>query len=182
VTGSDPYQWRFRVPAENVEILRTSTSFFLNLGWNSGVAPPLLNGKTYEVDVRASADGGITWYGYDSHPWGDLGLLTIGVSPAQGGREKMTSESTGGGVVVWPDPNNGEHVYISLDAQDEQIGKINVDMHDPLGPLVVSTVFNTRSDHLPTVMPIPNGIANGVYLVTVSDGVSRHTRRILISR
>src|SRR5690606_29612879 len=83
VRGATHYQWRFRVPAEEPVIQPvtvTTNVYHLHLF----TVPGLLYGKTYEVEVRASKNGTVTWCGTGnqnpavlSPAWGDICLLTI---------------------------------------------------------------------------------------------------------
>src|SRR5690606_31648163 len=89
VSGANSYQWRFRnVSAAAPDIIRTSTTYFLQLNWPTN---PLVPGSQYQVDVRARKNlnpGGQTWC--TDHvapalvdPWGTVCLLTIQGSNAQ---------------------------------------------------------------------------------------------------
>ncbi|MBX2979374.1 MAG: T9SS type A sorting domain-containing protein [Flavobacteriales bacterium] len=179
VTGANLYQWRFRIEAENVEIIRTSTSYFLNLNWNAGVAAPLLNSKTYEVDVRASKDGGATWCGLGGEPWGDICSLTIGTPPAVGGNQNM-SLSADGVLALWPNPNNGTEVWISLDGIDASIETVTVDIHDLTGKRISARILPTQDGSLLTALPLNGDLAAGLYLVTVTAGEAQYVQRLVI--
>jgi subtilisin-like proprotein convertase family protein len=181
VSGANLYQWRFRIPAENVEIIRTSTSYFLNLNWGPLVADPLQNGKTYEVDVRASRDGGITWCGLGGDPWGDVCLLTIGTPPMQGGGQNLAL--AGNELLnLWPNPNNGDELWISLSEVAQGVETIAVDIHDLFGKRVSAQVLATQGDHVYTVMTLPADMASGVYTVSILAGEQRFTQRLVIAR
>ncbi|MBX2979024.1 MAG: T9SS type A sorting domain-containing protein [Flavobacteriales bacterium] len=179
VTGANLFQWRFRIEAENVEIIRTSTSYFLNLNWNAGVAAPLLIGKTYEVDVRASKDGGATWCGLGGDPWGDICSLTIGTPPAVDGNQNM-SLSADGVLAMWPNPNNGTEVWISLDGIDASIETVTVDIHDLFGKRVSARILPTQDGSLLTALPLNGDLAAGMYMVTVIAGDAQYVQRLVI--
>ncbi|MBX2981030.1 MAG: T9SS type A sorting domain-containing protein, partial [Flavobacteriales bacterium] len=179
VTGANLYEWRFRIEAENVEIIRTSTSYFLNLNWNAGVAAPLLNSKTYEVDVRASKDGGATWCGLGGDPWGDICSLTIGTPPAVGGNQNM-SLSADGVLAMWPNPNNGTEVWISLDGIDTNFETFAVDIHDLTGKRISARILPAQDGSLLTALPLNGDLAAGLYLVTVTAGEAQYVQRLVI--
>jgi hypothetical protein len=180
VSGANRYEWRFRIPAENVEIIRTSTSYFLNLNWGPLVADPLQNGKTYEVDVRASRDGGITWCGLGGDPWGDVCLLTIGTPPMQGGGQNLAMEGGNELFNLWPNPNKGEELWISLDELPAQTETVTVDIHDLFGKRVSAQVIATQGDHLYTALPLRNDLAGGVYTVTLTAGDLQYMKRLVV--
>ena len=179
VTGANLYQWRFRIPAENVEIIRTSTSYFLNLNWTALVAAPLETGKTYEVDVRASRDGGTTWCGFGGDPWGDICSLTIGTPPAVGGNQNM-SLSADGALAMWPNPNNGTEVWISLEGIDTTIETVTVDIHDLFGKRVSARILPTQDGSLYTALPLNGDLAAGMYTVTIIAGDVQYVQRLVI--
>ncbi|MBX2979022.1 MAG: T9SS type A sorting domain-containing protein [Flavobacteriales bacterium] len=179
ITGANLYQWRFRIEAENVEIIRTSTTVFLNLNWTALVAPPLENSKTYEVDVRASRDGGLTWCGYGGEPWGDICNLTIGTPPAVAGNQNM-SLSADGALAMWPNPNNGTEVWISLEGIDANIETVTVDMHDLTGKRVSARILPTQDGSLLTALPLNGDLAAGIYMVTVTAGETQYVQRLVI--
>ncbi|MEZ4758103.1 MAG: GEVED domain-containing protein [Flavobacteriales bacterium] len=76
VAGANRYQFRFRIPAEGFSVVRQTTTYFVQLNWPT---LPLQDGKTYDVDVRVSKDGGATWCS-TSDPWGKVCQLTIGTN------------------------------------------------------------------------------------------------------
>src|SRR4030095_10333077 len=88
VSGANKYQFRFQIPAESFSVTRTSNHYILLLNW---LPNPLQAGKTYQVDVRASKDGGATWcpdfIPPPLNPWGDVCLLTI-TSSMTGGDDR----------------------------------------------------------------------------------------------
>jgi hypothetical protein len=179
VSGANRYQWRFRIPAENVEIVRTSTTYFLNLGWGPLVAAPLQNGKTYEVDVRASRDGGATWCGLGGDPWGDVCLLTIGTPPAQNNTQNLAL--VGNALMnLWPNPNNGTEVWISLDGIDTNIETVTVDIHDLTGKRISARILPTQDGGLYTALPLNGDLAAGLYTVTVIAGEAQYVQRLVI--
>ena len=180
VSGANLYQWRFRIEAENVEIIRTSTSYFLNLGWGAGVAAPLQAGKTYEVDVRASRDGGASWCGLGGDPWGDVCLLTI-TSSAQA-RSQNIAMTGDGAMNLWPNPNRGDQFWISMEGFAADGQAVAVDIFDLTGKRVMAREFpvNDRG-MINTVIDLNGDLANGAYLVSVIAGEQRFTTRLVIA-
>jgi hypothetical protein len=187
VAQATEYQWRFRIPAENIEIIRSSTGYFLNLNWGAAVAAPLEAGKTYEVDVRAFRNG--AWCVDPLDPdsaWGDICLLTIQNTPAQGGSQNLAL--TGNGEFsLWPNPNSGDQFWINMDGIADDVLTVAVDIHDLTGKRVVAREIPTQGKHLYTVIDINPGsgpgqaLANGVYLVSIMAGDKRYTERLIIA-
>jgi hypothetical protein len=183
VSGANLYQWRFRIPDENVEIIRTSTSYFLNLGWGPLVAAPLQNGKTYEVDVRASRDGGATWCGLPGDPWGDVCLLTIGTPPAVGGNQNMSLSADGTvDIALWPNPNNGDHFMLHITGLDEHTSTLAMDITDLSGKTVITRAIPVQNGMVNTTMDLQGALANGVYMVSFTSGDFRSMNRLVVQR
>jgi len=133
IPGPVRYQFRFRIPGEGVCITRPpKSSPTLYLNWGTGT--PLQCSKTYEVDVRASSNGGATWcidqpipgcYPEETTPWGRECFVTI--NPGAGGQSllMMTSGGSDTELLIFPNPNNGQRLHFSLgevvDNEDVQI-------------------------------------------------------------
>ncbi|MBX2980750.1 MAG: T9SS type A sorting domain-containing protein [Flavobacteriales bacterium] len=180
VSGANLYQWRFRIEAEGVEIIRTSTTYFLNLGWAAGVAAPLEDGKTYQVDVRASKNGGATWCGIDGDPWGDICSLTIGSNPGDGGTPNMLADGTAVQFNMWPNPNRGDELWLSMNVVPQGIETVSVDVHDLFGKRVMARIVPAQDGQLLTKLPISGDIAAGMYMVTVTAGDVQFIQRLVI--
>ena len=182
ISGASQYQWRFRIEAENVEIIRTSTSYFLNLGWAASVAPQLQAGKTYEVDVRAFRNG--AWCIDPLDPdsvWGDVCLLTIIGTQAQGGGQNIAMEGDGA-FNLWPNPNRGDQFWVSMEGIAEDVLTVAVDIFDLTGKRVMAREIpvNDRS-MLNTVIDLNGDLANGMYMVSIIAGEQRFTERLVIA-
>lgn len=180
VSGANRYQWRFRIPAEGVEITRTSTTYFLNLGWGPGVAPPLVAGKTYQVEVRASRDGGLTWCG-TADPWGDVCLLSITSAmshPLDPPSDLGIDEPR---LSLWPNPNNGDELWVSLEGIAAELETVTAEVYDVNGRRVVGQVLPTQYGQLYAPLEV-NGLARGMYLVHLTAGEQRFAQRLVIER
>jgi hypothetical protein len=152
VAGANRYQWRFRT-GENTVAIRTSNTYFLQLNWGGN---PLTVGTTYDVDVRASKTAGATWCTDAVAPalvdeWGTMCTLTITGSQAQGGGENLALPSTNASLSMYPNPNRGDQVWLSIDlpagqagAVDEGVQTINVDFFDLAGHRAVARTIPTQ--------------------------------------
>jgi hypothetical protein len=181
VSGANRYEWRFRLPAEGVEIIRSSTTYFLNLGWSAAVAAPLQNGKTYEVDVRASRDGGLTWCGLAGDPWGDVCLLTIGTAPGmQAGGTNLLADMEADGMLLWPNPTNGSELWISVKGIAEGVETITVDVHDMFGKRIDARTLPAQGAELRAEWPMRGDYAAGMYVMTVTAGERQFVQRLVV--
>jgi hypothetical protein len=183
VAQATEYQWRFRIPAENTEIIRSSTSYFLNLNWAMNIAAPLQPGKTYEVDVRAFRDG--AWCIDPLNPdsaWGDICLLTIQNTPALGGNQNLalTNEDA---FSLWPNPNRGDQIWISFASFERNcnLEPVVLYIHDMTGKHLLSRILPMHDgDDLLRSIELDGIPGAGMYLVSIVAGDQRHTQRLTI--
>ncbi len=168
VGGATAYQFRFRLPAENFEVVRTTASYFVSLGWSN--AAPLITGSTYEVDVRAFKNG--QWC-----PWGDICSLTIG-SPVQGGSQNslhISNSTPAPEMMLWPNPNTDGQVRITLHGIEADV--VMVEMMDLTGKKVMHRSFNMGGE---MVIELPGTVTPGVYLVRAEAAGTVLTQRLIV--
>ena len=173
VTGATQYQFRFRQPAEGFEVVRTTTTYFVQLWW-TGV-PALQTGSQYEVDVRAFKNG--QWC-----PWGDICSLNIGTMPTGSQNASITgTDDSATDVTIWPNPNRGDQLFIALPRIDESTGPVRIELFDMYGKQV-------RTQQLPvqqgsTTLSIAlEDLATGMYMVNILIGGEVHTERLMIQQ
>jgi hypothetical protein len=186
------YQFRFRLPAENVCIVRPAqTSPTLYLNWSAESGPQLELFKTYEVEVRASKDQGATWCvdgpspACDPSPvttWGRTCSVTIGnVVSLDGGSSSIATEGEGT-FTMYPNPNNGEQLHINLTELGPEVGTVSVDVYDMSGKRVTARTIAVAEGYLNTTMDLNGELASGLYMVTISAGDMTYNERLVIQR
>jgi hypothetical protein len=169
VSGATQYQFRFRLPAENFEVVRTVSTYFTALGWTN--AAPLTTGSTYEVDVRAFKNG--QWC-----PWGDICTLTIGTQ-VQGGSQnslQITSAVAEASMSVWPNPSSGEQVNITLQGVSTEM--ITVELLDMTGKKIISRSFNVTGNVI--ALDLPATVTPGMYLIQAEAAGTVLTQRLIV--
>ncbi|MBK8498164.1 MAG: T9SS type A sorting domain-containing protein [Flavobacteriales bacterium] len=185
ITGANRYQFRFRIPAENFSVVRTSTNYFVQLNW-SGM--PLQACKTYEVDVRVSMDGGLTWCTDFippalTDPWGDVCLLTIACA-AQGGGQNMAGEQDAVALhetlSLFPNPNRGDQVQVRVSDIGNAVETVGVDIRDAFGKLVCSRTVPVANGVINSSIDLEGGMAAGLYTVSVTIGDQVITERLVV--
>ncbi len=182
IGGATQYQWRFRIPAENVEIIRTTNNYILNFPWNANLAPPLLPGKTYEVDVRAFKGGAWCVDPLDADSvWGDICLLTIQAPPAQDGTQNIAMENDGG-LSIWPNPNRGDQFWLNMEAIEEGVLTVAIDIMDLTGKRVIAREIPVNDKNINTVIDLNGDLSNGMYMVNITAGEKRWTERLVIAK
>ena len=176
VNGATQYQFRFRQPGEGFEVIRSNPSYFVQLWWLAPV-PQLITGSQYEVDVRAFKNG--QWC-----PWGEVCMLNIGTAPgaAPGNDQNLMPGHEAMEFNVWPNPNNGDQVTISLHGIAQDVRKLDIELLDLNGRKVLSRQFTAPDSDLTTTIDLNGSIADGIYLVRISAGTTIRSQRLVISR
>jgi hypothetical protein len=176
VAGANRYQFRFRLPAEGFEVVRTASTYFVQLNWTGPTA--LQDGKTYDVDVRISKNGGATWC-TSADPWGDVCLLTIDQTPANSGDQNFLGEGAAE-LRMFPNPNRGDLVNVSLSAVEKGVNAVSLDIYDLAGTRVSTRTLAVSGSQVNTVLDLNGELAAGMYLVNITAGETLYTERLVI--
>jgi hypothetical protein len=173
--NANRYQFRFRIPAEFVTIVKTSATGQYWVNTNG-----LTCGKTYEVDVRASFTNGSSWC-HSSDPYGDVCLLTTTCSFGMA-EEATSSTASEARVAMYPNPNNGDQLFVSLNNVEEGVESINVDIYDSFGKRVAQRTIGVQDGFVNTTIALNGELANGMYVVSIAAGSAIHTERLVIQK
>jgi len=179
VDGATQYQFRWNNAELAAPVVRTTTTPVLQLNWN----PALPNG-TYQVQVRAFKNG--VWC-VTSLPWGDECNVTITGSPnamvldGGNGHDADAMRVTASVAKLFPNPNNGEQLTLSLSAVEEGVNTISVDIYDLSGAVVSSRTMAVNDGMVYQVLDLKE-MASGMYMVNITAGGQRYTERLVISK
>lgn len=123
VPGANKYQFRFRRGSYSRLIALNGRSFALTT-WRT---KPLRTGKTYDVDVRASFNGGLTWC-----PFGPVCQITT-ANAMDGGNEQRLEELVAAPptVRVFPNPSDGSRIEVQVEGAPE--GGATLEIVDAVG-------------------------------------------------
>ncbi|MBL7982707.1 MAG: T9SS type A sorting domain-containing protein, partial [Flavobacteriales bacterium] len=149
------------------------TTPVLQLNWS----PALPNG-TYQVQVRAFKNG--VWC-ITSLPWGDECNVTITGSTAMtlnGGNTVATGDAK---LAMFPNPNNGDQLTVSLSAVEDGVATISVDIFDLSGARVSSRTIAVNDGMVYQVLSLGE-MADGLYMVNITAGAQRYTERLVIAK
>ena len=184
------YQFRFRIPGENVCIVRPpQTSARLVLNWTSGT--PLECSRTYEVDVRVSLNGGASWcFGpatadeaaacADPEAWGKVCNVTINpCATVNGGAISMVAEGNPT-FTMYPNPNRGDQLFLNIGGVSNDVGTVDVDIFDMTGKRVVARTLAVQDGFVNTNVELGNHLSGGLYIVNVTAGTKTYTERLVI--
>ncbi|HMC97770.1 MAG TPA: T9SS type A sorting domain-containing protein, partial [Flavobacteriales bacterium] len=117
--------------------------------------------------------------------------LTIDNTPMGGGNENFLGDGRSGqneGLHMYPNPNRGDQLYLSVDAIEEGVSMVSVDIYDLFGERVsVRTIavqsFDPNSGgFVNTVLDLEGALADGMYLVNVTAGPQRFIERLVIQK
>jgi len=186
VQGANKYQFRFQIPDEFFTVTRTSSTYFLQLNWGVN---PLQAGKTYEVDVRTSFDGGATWCSDfvppALDPWGDVCLLTI-TSSLQGGGQRMdvqaeeTMEEEAASLSAWPNPNEGDALNMRIAGIDPSTDQLSISVLDAMGRIVHQQQVMVLAPVWNGVIAFETALPAGAYVVQVGAGAQQWVERWVV--
>ncbi|MCB0769952.1 MAG: T9SS type A sorting domain-containing protein, partial [Flavobacteriales bacterium] len=184
------YQFRFRIPGEGVCIVRPpQTSPTLYLNWSAASGPQLEAPKTYEVEVRVSKDQGATWCvdspspDCDPNPvtnWGRTCDVTIGSVITLATESSSIATQGNGTFTMYPNPNNGEQLFISLTELAPELSTVSVDIYDLTGKRVIARTIAVQDGYLNTTMDLNGDLAGGMYMVNITAGDKAFTERLVI--
>jgi hypothetical protein len=173
VDGATQYQFRFNNGELAAPVIRTVTTYYLNLNWT----PALPNG-TYQVQVRAFKNG--AWC-VTSLPWGDECNVTIVGSTAMTQNGDGTVSTGDAKLAMFPNPNRGDLLTLSLSAVEEGVNTVSVDIFDLTGAVVSSRTIAVNDGMVYQVLEL-NEMASGLYMVNITAGTQRYTERLVISK
>jgi hypothetical protein len=171
VDGATQYQFRFVNAELPAGVVRTTTTPVLQLNWT----PALPNG-TYQVQVRAFKNG--AWC-VTSLPWGDVCNVTI--TGSTGMALEGTGTTSAAELAMFPNPNNGDQLTLSLSAVEEGVNTVSVDIFDLSGARVVAKVIPVNDGMIYQQMAVSE-LASGVYMVNITAGTKRYTERLVIAK
>jgi len=174
------YQFRFR--SAGFEVIRQSNTYILPLNWTGATA--LQCDVTYSVDVRVSKDGGATWCidtptpSAQFTPWGDACNVTI--TPCASGLALATSTSGEGTLTMYPNPNRGDQLFISLTEVAADVRTASVDIFDMTGKRIATRTITVQDGFVNQSVELNGELAGGLYMVNVTAGAKTYTERLLI--
>ncbi|MFT3885438.1 MAG: lamin tail domain-containing protein [Flavobacteriales bacterium] len=123
---------------------------------------PFRLGATYDVTVQASMDGGVSYC-----PVGATCQISFATSNARMEEVAGTSPSD---LLLWPNPNRGDELYLSMGQLEGTNGKVTVDVVNMFGERVLGTTVAVNGTSLNTVLSLDKDLASGLYLVNLTAG------------
>ena len=81
---------------------------------------------------------------------------------------------------MWPNPNRGEQLYITIDHLNEEVTTATVDIFDLMGQKVGSRIITVNGATLNTVIDLDGALSSGIYLVNLTAGDQTFTQRLVV--
>ncbi|MBS1570531.1 MAG: T9SS type A sorting domain-containing protein, partial [Bacteroidetes bacterium] len=150
----------------------TRNTYILQLKWNNLVAPPLVNGSTYNVEVNVRV--GDTYSGFCASSC----TITIDNTGTLLGGEM--EQASFGETTLWPNPVRDGQVNLSIGNLKDADQRITVDVQDIYGKQVFAQEFGNSGERFSTILQLPGDLASGVYMVNITVNGERTVQRLSI--
>jgi len=175
VTGANKYKFTITSAELATPIVKEVSVYYLTLGWTSG--PVMVSGQTYEVTVQASVNNGATYCAV-----GETCLVTINNNVTSGVGQNMAINSTGATLNMWPNPNNGAELNVTLSGVAEKMNTVSLDIFDLSGKRIITRTLGVQDGFVNQVVDLNGEISTGMYLVKVTVGEQVYTERLVIQK
>jgi hypothetical protein len=171
VLGADLYQWRLVPTIGGLAVNEYTGGISLSFGPLTDVEP----GVTYDVAVRARVQG----------LWGDFQdecPLTIQPNPGMEAPNDLTEAKwlETGELTIYPNPNGGEELMITLTGLDEEEGTVQLELLDMMGRLIQSERISAKGEQINYRMSFEERLPSGLYLIRASQEGMILSRRLVI--
>ena len=133
-------------------------------------------GETYDVTVQASFNNGASYCVV-----GDACSVSI-ISNAVGGQQSIVLDGQRSELNMWPNPNNGDVLNISLRVADPFISTVNMDIFDLSGKRMIARTIGIQDGVLNTTIDLNGDVAVGMYMVKIIAGEELFTQRVVIQK
>ncbi|MBS1939327.1 MAG: T9SS type A sorting domain-containing protein, partial [Bacteroidetes bacterium] len=153
----------------------TRSTYILQLKWNSSVAPPLVDGYTYHVEINVKVNGVYSGFCASSC------TITINNNPAPGGRVVPVEAVDQPPMNLWPNPNDGQRLNLAVAGLPLHMDGADVRVTDLTGRQVMMATLPVVEGSISTALDL-NNAPNGTYLLLLTAGEKTYTQRIVVSR
>ena len=171
--------------------MRTIAASTYTLVLGQWYTDPLLCGTySYNVRVRVSFDNGVTWCPYGPVCSVDITnnlaapFCSVPGGPMAGGDDRLFYDGDESNMEpvfsLWPNPNNGEQLYVIVDGLRSEVTTATVELFDLLGQKVATHTVPMNGNTLNTVIALHGALADGLYVVNVTVGEQTFMQRLVI--
>jgi hypothetical protein len=175
VCGTSYYNWRFDLvyPTTGLPISingAMGASRIMPLANVSGIA----NGQRYDVQIKPVHIDNLNQTGYS----GISCVRTLGAAGMVAEETFTTTEGAQGHWTIYPNPNRGEGVTLSLDGMD---GEVELELMDATGRLLEKTTWNVE-ESTQREWSFNTPLNSGLYEIRIQQGVMQETLRMVVVR
>ncbi|MBK6473408.1 MAG: T9SS type A sorting domain-containing protein [Flavobacteriales bacterium] len=174
VSGANKYKFTITSAELATPIVKVVNTYYLTLGWTSG--PTMNVGETYDVTVQASFNNGASYCVV-----GDACSVSI-ISNAVVGQQSIVLDGQRSELNMWPNPNNGDVLNMSLRVADPFISTVNMDIFDLSGKRMIARTIGIQDGVLNTTIDLNGDVAVGMYMVKIIAGEELFTQRVVIQK
>ena len=88
---------------------------------------------------------------------------------------------------MYPNPNRGDQLYLSVDAIEDGVRTVSVDIYDLFGKRVSARTLAVNDGFVNTVLDLSSStaggeLAAGMYMVHITAGDATYTERLVIQK
>ena len=92
------------------------------------------------------------------------------------------STITDGSLTLYPNPNNGDQLFINLTEVSADVNTVSVDIYDLAGKRVSARTIVVSDGLVNTSIDINGELANGLYMVNITAGEKTYNERLVIQK
>jgi len=174
VLGATEYQFRIFNAQEGYDQTFIRSTYILQLKWNNNVAPMLVDGYTYDVEMNVKVNGLYSGFCASS--------CTITIDNGGNRPEASLTPARFGETTLWPNPVRDGQVNLNINGLEATDGQVTVNIQDIHGKEVFAREFGNSGDRFNTVMDLPSDITSGIYLVHITVNGKHTVKRLSIIR
>ncbi|MFZ1693495.1 MAG: T9SS type A sorting domain-containing protein, partial [Flavobacteriales bacterium] len=87
------------------------------------------------------------------------------------------------GLLLYPNPNAGNELFVNLTGIEASTETVNVDIYDAFGKRVAQRTIGVQDGYVNTTIALNGELANGMYMVSISSAAGvMHTERLVIQK
>ncbi|MBZ0205858.1 MAG: T9SS type A sorting domain-containing protein, partial [Flavobacteriales bacterium] len=174
VVGATEYQFRLINTQEGYDQTFIRNTYILQLKWNNNVAPMLVDGNTYNVQMNVKVNGVYSGFCPSSC---NITIDNSGNRPAA----SMT-QTNFGDATLWPNPVRDGQVNLNIDGLEDAEQDITVIIRNIDGKQVLAQEFGNNTERFSTLLNLPSDIASGIYMVHITVNGKSTMQRLSVIR
>ena len=93
----------------------------------------------------------------------------------------MTTQGSGA-LTLYPNPNNGDQLFINLSEVDSEVNTVSVDIFDLAGKRISARTIAVNDGFVKTNIDLNGELSNGLYMVNITAGEETYNERLVIQK